>query len=110
MTTEKIELDFAKGNGLLPAIIQDDNTGEVLTLFYMDADALERTRETRQVWRYSRSHGRLMRKGEESGNVLHVTSIMADCDGDAVVVRVHPQGPACHTGQRSCFFTPVDGE
>jgi phosphoribosyl-AMP cyclohydrolase len=110
MTTEKIELDFAKGNGLLPAIIQDDNTGEVLTLFYMDAAALERTRETRQVWRYSRSHGRLMRKGEESGNVLHVTSIMADCDGDAVVVRVHPQGPACHTGQRSCFFTPVDGE
>jgi phosphoribosyl-AMP cyclohydrolase len=110
MTTEKIELDFAKGNGLLPAIIQDDNTGEVLTLFYMDADALQRTRETRQVWRYSRSHGRLMRKGEESGNVLHVTGIMADCDGDAVVVRVHPQGPACHTGQRSCFFTPIDGE
>jgi phosphoribosyl-AMP cyclohydrolase len=104
-----IELDFAKGGGLLPAIIQDAGSGEVLTLFYMDQQALERTRETREVWRFSRAEGRLMRKGDTSGNVLHVESIAADCDGDAVVVRVHTSGPACHTGARTCFHNPLDG-
>jgi phosphoribosyl-ATP pyrophosphohydrolase/phosphoribosyl-AMP cyclohydrolase len=104
---EKIELDFAKMDGLLPAIIQDADSGEVLTLFYMDAEALEKTRETKQVWRYSRAEGRLMRKGDTSGNVLHVESIAADCDGDALVVRVHPVGPACHTGARTCFHNPL---
>lgn len=102
------ELDFAKGGGLIPAIIQDADTGEVLTLFYMDEEALRRTRESKEVWRYSRSEGRLMRKGDTSGNVLHVESIAADCDGDALVVRVHPAGPACHTGQRTCFHRPLD--
>ncbi len=103
--TEKqgIKLDFAKGGGLLPAIIQDADTGEVLTLFYMDKAALQKTRETKEVWRFSRAEGRLMRKGDTSGNVLHVESLAADCDGDAVVVRVHPDGPACHTGARTCF-------
>jgi len=101
------ELDFAKGGGVLPAIIQDDETGEVLTLFYMDEEALRRTRETGEVWRFSRSHDRLMRKGDTSGNVLRVVSITADCDGDAIVVRVRPLGPACHTGQRSCFHNPI---
>ncbi|OGO49742.1 MAG: phosphoribosyl-AMP cyclohydrolase [Chloroflexi bacterium RBG_16_68_14] len=103
-----VELDFAKGGGLIPAIIQDAETGEVLTLFYMDEEALRRTRESREVWRYSRSEGRMMRKGDTSGNVLHVESIAADCDGDALVVRVHPVGPACHTGQRTCFHNPLD--
>ena len=104
---EAIELDFAKGGGLIPAIIQDADTGEVLTLFYMDEEALRRTRESRQVWRFSRGEGQLMRKGDTSGNVLHVESIAADCDGDALVVRVHPVGPACHTGQRTCFHNPL---
>ncbi len=105
--TTSIDLDFAKGDGLIPAIIQDDASGEVLTLFYMDAEALQRTRETKEVWRYSRAAGRLMRKGDTSGNVLHVVSVAADCDGDAVVVRVHASGPACHTGERTCFHRPL---
>lgn len=102
------ELDFAKGEGLIPAIIQDAETGEVLTLFYMDEEALRRTRESKQVWRFSRSHNRLMRKGDTSGNVQHVESVAGDCDGDAVVVRVRAEGPACHTGERTCFHNPLD--
>ena len=105
---QKPELDFAKGDGLIPAIIQDAGSGEVLTLFYMDEEALRRTRAEKQVWRYSRAEQRLMRKGDTSGNVLHVESIAYDCDGDALVVRVHPVGPACHTGERTCFHNPLD--
>ena len=101
---ESRQLDFDKGGGLMPAIIQDADTGEVLTLFYMDEEAVRRTRESKEVWRYSRSEGRLMRKGDTSGNVQHVESIALDCDGDAIVVRVHPVGPACHTGNRTCFY------
>ena len=104
---QTVELDFAKGGGLIPAIIQDAGSGEVLTLFYMNEEALQRTRETKQVWRYSRAEDRLMRKGDTSGNVLNVESVAADCDGDAVVVRVHPVGPACHTGERTCFHNPL---
>ena len=103
-----IALDFAKGGGLIPAIIQDADTGEVLTLFYMDETALRKTRETKEVWRFSRAENRLMRKGDTSGHILHVESVAADCDGDAVVVRVHPSGPACHTGARTCFHNPLD--
>ncbi len=102
------ELDFAKGGGVMPAIIQDADSGEVLTLFYMDEAALERTRETKEVWRFSRAENRLMRKGDTSGNVLHVESVAADCDGDAVVVRVHPVGPARPPGARPCFHNPLD--
>jgi phosphoribosyl-ATP pyrophosphohydrolase/phosphoribosyl-AMP cyclohydrolase len=101
------ELDFAKGDGLIPAIIQDADSGEVLTLFYMDNDAVEKTRAMREVWRYSRAEQRLMRKGDTSGNVLHVESIATDCDADALVVRVHASGPACHTGERTCFHKPM---
>ena len=109
MTDEQpIQLDFAKGGGLIPAIIQDADSGEVLTLFYMDEEAVQRTRETKQVWRFSRAEGKLMRKGDTSGNVLHVESIAADCDADALVVRVHPAGPACHTGERTCFHNPIE--
>ncbi len=103
----EVELDFAKGDGIIPAIIRDADSGEVLTLFYMDKEAVQRTRETKEVWRFSRAEGRLMRKGDTSGNVLHVESIAADCDQDALVVRVHPVGPACHTGERTCFHNPI---
>jgi phosphoribosyl-AMP cyclohydrolase len=101
------DLDFEKGDGLIPAIIQDADGGEVLTLFYMDKDAVEKTRKTKEVWRYSRAEGRLMRKGDTSGNVLHVESMAADCDADAIVVRVHADGPACHTGERTCFHNSI---
>ena len=104
----QVELDFAKSGGVIPAIIQDADSGEVLTLFYMDEEALAKTRETKEVWRFSRAEQRLMRKGDTSGNVLHVESIAYDCDGDALVVRVHPVGPACHTGARTCFHNPIE--
>ena len=90
--------------GLIPAIIQDDDSGEVLTLFWMNDEALRRTVESQQVWRYSREHQKLMLKGETSGNYLNVLRILFDCDEDAVVVRVAATGPACHTGERTCFY------
>jgi phosphoribosyl-AMP cyclohydrolase len=107
-TEDGVALDFEKGGGIMPAIIQDADSGEVLTLFYMNEEALAKTRETKQVWRFSRAESRLMRKGDTSGNVLHVETIAYDCDGDALVVRVHPVGPACHTGARTCFHNPLD--
>ena len=94
--------------GLIPAVIQDDETGEVLTLFYMNDEAVQRTRESGRVWRFSREHQQLMLKGETSGNYLDVRSVLVDCDADALVVRVKPAGPACHTGERSCFFRPIE--
>ena len=106
--SDTVDLDFAKGGGVIPAIIQDADSGEVLTLFYMDEEALAKTREERVVWRFSRAEQRLMRKGDTSGNVLHVETIAYDCDGDALVVRVHPVGPACHTGERTCFHNALD--
>ncbi len=106
--TDVNELDFAKGGGIIPAIIQDADSGEVLTLFYMDKEAVEKTQETKEVWRFSRAENMLMRKGDTSGNVLHVESLAADCDQDALVVRVHPDGPACHTGERTCFHNPME--
>ncbi len=94
--------------GLIPAIIQDDDSGEVLTLFWMNDEAVRQTAESRQVWRYSREHQKLMRKGETSGNYLNVRRVLYDCDEDALVVRVQPTGPACHTGERSCFYRDLD--
>jgi phosphoribosyl-AMP cyclohydrolase len=90
--------------GLIPAIIQDDDSGEVLTLFWMNDEAVRRTAESGRVWRYSRSHQELMQKGDTSGNYLDVSRILYDCDEDALVVRVKASGPACHTGERSCFY------
>ncbi|MEX1194787.1 MAG: phosphoribosyl-AMP cyclohydrolase [Dehalococcoidia bacterium] len=90
--------------GLIPAIIQDDDSGEVLTLFYMNDEAVKRTLDDMRVWRYSRQHAKLMLKGETSGNFLDVRKVLFDCDADAVVVRVAPMGPACHTGERTCFY------
>jgi len=88
---------------LRAAIVQDARDGRVLMLAWMDEEALRLTRETGEAWFWSRSRQQLWRKGETSGNVLHVDELRDDCDGDALLLRVHPDGPACHTGSRSCF-------
>ena len=89
--------------GLVPAIVQDARTREVLTLAYMNRESLARTLETGQTWFWARSKQRLWHKGEESGNTQDVVEMAHDCDNDAIVVLVNPAGPACHTGTRSCF-------
>jgi phosphoribosyl-AMP cyclohydrolase / phosphoribosyl-ATP pyrophosphohydrolase len=89
--------------GLVPCIVQDWQTGEVLTLAYMNAESLALTRQTGEVHFYSRSRQELWRKGATSGNTLAVRAIRYDCDGDALLALVQPAGPACHTGERSCF-------
>ncbi len=89
--------------GLVPCVVQDWHTGEVLTLAYMNAEALALTRKTGEVHFYSRSRQALWHKGATSGNTLAIRAIRYDCDGDALLVLVEPAGPACHTGQRSCF-------
>lgn len=88
---------------LIPAIVQDAATERVLMLAYMDEEALRRTRETGEAWFWSRSRGEYWRKGATSGNTLAVEEIRDDCDGDAILLRVRPAGPACHTGAESCF-------
>jgi phosphoribosyl-ATP pyrophosphohydrolase/phosphoribosyl-AMP cyclohydrolase len=93
--------------GLIVAVAQDVATGTVLMVAYMDREALSVTAETGDAHFWSRSRQRLWRKGETSGNLLHVEAIQADCDGDALLLSVHPEGPACHTGQRSCFSAPA---
>lgn len=94
-------------NGLIPAIIQDDVTGKVLMLAYMNEEALQKTIETKETWFYSRSRKELWNKGATSGNRQKVKSIALDCDQDALLVTVEPLGPACHTGEESCFFNIV---
>src|ERR1700751_5510426 len=94
---------FAMPPELKPAIVQDAGDGRVLMLAWMDDEALRLTRETGEAWFWSRSRERLWRKGETSGNVLAVEEIRDDCDGDALLLRVRPAGPACHTGSTSCF-------
>jgi phosphoribosyl-AMP cyclohydrolase len=103
-------LDFAKGDGLIPVVVQDDETGDVLMLAYMNEEALRRTRESGQVWFYSRSRRELWHKGATSGNFLNVRRILRDCDDDALVIRVELTGPACHTGERSCFYRELADE
>ncbi|HZC19616.1 MAG TPA: phosphoribosyl-AMP cyclohydrolase, partial [Rubrobacteraceae bacterium] len=93
--------------GLVPVVAQDANTGEVLMLAYADEEALTKTIETGEAHYYSRSRGELWHKGETSGNTQKVVEVCLDCDGDALLYRVEPAGPACHTGEYSCFFTPV---
>lgn len=101
-----MELKFDE-KGLIPAIVQDHYTKEVLTLAYMNAESLAITIDERRTCFWSRSRQELWRKGETSGAVQHVVSITADCDGDALVVEVVKDGPACHTGAESCFFNPL---
>lgn len=97
------ELDFAKGGGLLPAIIQHVQTGQVLMLGYMNKESLEKTLETGLATFYSRDRQKLWTKGEESGNFLHVRAMTCDCDNDTLLVLALPDGPTCHKGTVSCF-------
>ena len=102
------EIRFGE-RGLVPVIAQDATTGAVLTLAYANREALERTLESGEAHYYSRSRDELWRKGATSGNTQKVVEVRLDCDGDALLYRVEPRGPACHTGEESCFFTTVDG-
>jgi len=95
--------------GLLPAVVQDANDGTVLMVAWMSREALRLTLETGETHFWSRSRGGLWHKGETSGNVQHVTGLHVDCDGDTVLVRVNPAGPACHTGEISCFYREFRG-
>lgn len=97
------EIDFKKLNGLVPCIVQDANSNVVLMLGFMNEEALEKTLREKQVTFFSRSKQRLWTKGETSGNFLKVVEIIADCDSDTLLVKVHPVGPACHTGADTCF-------
>ena len=96
-------IDFDKGNGLVPAIVQDAVTGKVLMLGYMNREAYELTEEKGLVTFFSRSRGELWTKGETSGNYLQLRSIAVDCDGDTLLVKAVPTGPVCHTGSDTCF-------
>ena len=97
------ELKF-DDRGLIPAIAQDEDTGEVLMLGYMDRESLRRTLSSGEVWFYSRSRQELWHKGATSGNRLMVSAVWTDCDGDTILVKARPLGPVCHTGNRTCFF------
>ena len=99
--TEKI--DFSKLNGLVPCIVQDDSSGIVLMLGFMNAEAVAKTIRERKVTFFSRSRNRLWTKGETSGNFFHLVDILPDCDNDTLLVKVNPHGPACHTGADTCF-------
>jgi len=96
-------IDFRKLDGLVPIVVQDGETGQVLMLGFANLEAAQKTLETRQVHFWSRSRQELWRKGEISGNTLSLMSLHADCDGDALLARVEPAGPTCHTGETSCF-------
>ena len=98
-----MNLDFDKAGGLVPAVIQDNTTGQVLMLGYMNEEALEKTKQEGLVTFFSRSKNRLWTKGETSGNTLQVVSIAQDCDSDSLLIKVNPKGPTCHTGTTSCF-------
>ncbi len=98
-----MKLDFEKNNGLLPAIVQDADSGIVLMLGYMNRESLQKTRESGRVTFFSRSRQCLWTKGETSGNFLYVESILEDCDGDTLLIKARPAGPVCHTGADTCF-------
>jgi phosphoribosyl-AMP cyclohydrolase len=104
-------IDFDKTGGLVPAIAQDAATGEVLMLAYMNREAFDETLRTGRACYFSRSRGKLWRKGEESGNVQHVRQILLDCDADTILLKVQQVGgAACHEGYHSCFFRQVEGD
>ncbi len=104
MRLEDVRFD---DRGLVPVVMQDARTGEVLTLAWANREALEKTLDTGYAHFYSRSRKKLWKKGEESGNLQKVVEVVLDCDGDAVLYKVLPHGPACHTGEHSCFHNPV---
>src|SRR5690242_8839364 len=104
-----MDIDFQKSGGLVPAVIQDERTGDVLMLGFMNADSLGETQRSGQVVFFSRSRNKRWKKGESSGHVLRVREIRVDCDADALLVRVEAVGPGvCHEGYRSCFFRSLD--
>jgi len=104
-----MEIDFQKSGGLVPAIIQDERTGDVLMLGFMNLESLEETRRSSEVVFFSRSRNKLWKKGESSGHVLRVREILMDCDVDALLVRVEAAGPGvCHEGYRSCFYRKLE--
>ncbi|MEM0010429.1 MAG: phosphoribosyl-AMP cyclohydrolase [Candidatus Bathyarchaeia archaeon] len=103
------ELNFEKGGGILPVVVQDETTGRILTLAYVNKEAIQRTLETGYAHYYRRSHGRVMMKGETSGNVQEVVDILVDCDSDAILYIVRPKGPACHLGEETCFHNRLKG-
>jgi phosphoribosyl-AMP cyclohydrolase len=103
-----LQPDFDKGGGLLPAVAQDADTGQVLMLAWMNREAYEETLRTGRAVYFSRSRNRLWRKGEESGNVQHVREVLIDCDADTILLKVHQVGgAACHEGYASCFFRRI---
>ena len=104
---ERVRFD---GNGLVPVIAQDASAGDVLTLAYANREAVEKTLASGEAHYYSRSRSELWRKGATSGNTQRVVEVRLDCDGDALLYMVEPRGPACHTGERSCFYTSLAGE
>jgi phosphoribosyl-AMP cyclohydrolase len=105
-----MNIDFDKAGGLVPAIAQDADTGEVLMLAWMNREAWEETLRTGRACYFSRSRNRLWRKGEESGNVQEVRGVYVDCDADTILLKVHQVGgAACHEGYKSCFFRKVEG-
>jgi phosphoribosyl-AMP cyclohydrolase len=106
-----VEINFAKADGLVPAIIQDERTGDVLMLGFMNAESLTETQRRGEVVFFSRSRNKLWKKGESSGHVLRVRELRIDCDLDAVLIRVDPVGPGvCHEGYRSCFFRRLEAD
>ena len=107
--TDDVDVDFG-ADGLVPAVAQDADSGEVLMLAYVTPEAVERTRETGRAHYYSRSREELWDKGATSGHVQHVEEIRVDCDGDAILYLVSQDGGACHTGYESCFYRTIDGE
>jgi len=104
ISIEEIKFDE---RGLIPVVVQDANTRQVLTLAYMNAESLKRTLETSETWFWSRSRSSLWHKGQTSGNTQRVVDILLDCDSDALTVLVKPNGPACHTGEQSCFHNAL---
>lgn len=103
-----IEPDFSKG--LLTTVVQDADTKEILMVAWMNQESYRRTVTSGQTWFWSRSRRELWHKGETSGNFQDVVSLTLDCDQDTLLIKVHPHGPACHTGNRTCFFNPVVSE
>lgn len=106
MNIEK--LDFKKGNGLIPAIVQDYKNNEVLMLAYVNKESMKKTIETGETWFFSRSRKMLWHKGETSGNIQTIKEIKVDCDNDTVLFLVKQKGAACHTGEKSCFYRSID--
>jgi len=108
MPTAKIPPLKWNAAGLIPAIVQDADSGQVLMLAWMNEESLRRTIASGETWFWSRSRQKLWHKGATSGNIQSVSDIFYDCDGDTLLLKVNPAGPACHTGKQSCFFREVD--